>query len=303
MLQHCLESITTNYSIDLFDIFIVDNMSSDGSPEMVERHFPSVNLIRSPGNIGFGRANNLVKPFVQTPYILFLNPDTIVPKAVITKMIDFIDQHPNVALLGCRMRNPDGKPQELGLQWFPSPTKEFIRSLLVTDRNLRFFKIFLPYIDPDISQFVKKLYGGCLLARRHAMDGVGWFDERYFMYCEDVDLSYQIKKKGWDIYYLAEAEIIHVGGGASQNAGSDFATLMKAESIEKLMEKHYGPTGKWFYRAGIFTAASIRYYLLIVVHFIGLLTFRTNFASYNRSLNKYKALILWSLRLKNAIIR
>lgn len=303
MLKHCLESIANTHSMNLVEIYVVDNKSIDGSPEMVERNFPFVKLIRSPGNIGFGRANNLVKSFIQTPFVLFLNPDTIMMEGAIDGMLDFMAHHPKVALLGCLMRNLDGKPQDLGLQWFPSPAKEFIRSLLITGKQLKILKKLLPYSDPTISQYVRKLYGGCLMARCEAIDKVDWFDERYFMYCEDVDLSQQMKLLGWDLYYLAEAEIIHLGGGASENAGSDFATLMKAASVEKLMDKYYGAQGQRLYRISVFIAASIRWYILFFLSLVGLLTRGSRMQFYKRASNKYRALILWSMNLKHAIIK
>ena len=164
MLKDCLSSINRSSPEKAIDIYVVDNDSVDGSPEMVEIAFPHVTLIRSGGNIGFGRANNLTKPHVKTPFVLFLNPDTIVLKNSIFKMLHFMINHHRVALLGCGMRNPEGDYQELGIQWFPSPIKEFFGTLFITKKNYKTFKNFLPIQDPNSSNYVRKIYGGCLLA-------------------------------------------------------------------------------------------------------------------------------------------
>jgi hypothetical protein len=187
MLIKCLDSLSQIRKNLKAKIIVVDNNSSDQSIEALKKYHPEVELIESKKNIGYGRGNNLCRPVVDSEYILFLNPDTVVLKDSIEKMLENMNEDSSIGITGCKMRNLDGKLQELGIQWFPSPMKEFLRILLMSENTYKKLKSILPIFDSGKSAYVKKLYGGCMLCRKAALDNIDWFDERFFMYAEDVD--------------------------------------------------------------------------------------------------------------------
>jgi len=303
MLKDCLYSIMQTKGNLRLQIIVVDNASSDGSSEMVQNLFPEVQLINSGGNIGFARANNLAIAHSDAPFILFLNPDTLVSENSINSMVDFLRSNPSIGALGCKMKDDKGRVQPLGLQWFPSPLTELFNILFVSAKTIEKIKKYLPYKDPDQSGYVSKLYGGCLVVRRDVLEQVGYFDERFFMYGEDVDLCKRIINGGWKLYYLSEAEVIHLVGGASRKTSDQFSTLMKCESISKLMQKYYGDKGKIFYRIVVFGGSIVRLSTLLILKSVSYFSFIGRNIKYEKSYSKYIAMIKWSLDLQKPIIK
>jgi GT2 family glycosyltransferase len=247
LLRRCLASLEIHCRPDHARIVVIDNASSDGSPEMVLQEFPFATLIESGGNLGFGKAHNLIGKNYTEPFVLFLNPDTEFVEAAHERMLEVLKERADVGLVGCRMINLDGSVQPLGWQWHTSPWTELVSGLFISQWSTRFWQRLLPYHDPTKDGFVRKLYGGCLMGRRELLDRIGWFDERFFMYAEDVDLSRRVESVGSRLYYLSSAKLIHLCGSASAKAPGQFAALMQCESIAKLMEKYYGPVGSWSY--------------------------------------------------------
>lgn len=302
LLRDCLSSIPLAQGSLAVQVIVVDNDSWDGSSEMVAREFPQFHLVNSGGNIGFGKANNLARPLAEAQLVLFLNPDTVLLKDSLVPMVDFIRAHPEVGVLGCKMRYPNGNVQEQGLQYFPSPLSEFLCALFLSTSTRRRFRKFLPYLDPLQSGYVTKLYGGCLLCPKAALDRVGWFDERYFMYAEDVDLCRSILNLGLKVYYLSTAEIIHLAGGASRRAPSGFSVLMKCESIDKMMCKHYGRAGGWFYRLGTGFSSLLRVLVIALLRFVSPLFPGKSATALSGSYLKNLLMLLWALGLRKAVV-
>ena len=302
LLRNCLRSIICKDSGIHAKIIVVDNDSKDGSGEMVSSEYPEVTLINSGGNLGFGKANNLGKGHVVGDYVLFLNPDTILMDGAIEKMTNFMESHPAIGALSCKMIYPSGDVQPLGLQWFPSPMTELIKMLFVTKGTSKYLNGFIPYHDPNQSGYVNKLYGGCLLVRSAVLDEVGWFDERFFMYGEDVDLSRRIAEAGWKLYYMSDVAIIHLCGGASKKSESDFSTLMMCDSVSKLMKKYHGNWGEITYKAVIFTGSCARMLILYLMNIITNLLGRDRTQNYDRLMKKYGTMIRWSLNRKKPFI-
>lgn len=302
MLCRCLRSIASSRCTNRVDVIVVDNASSDGSREMVQAEFPTVKLVDSGANLGFGKANNLARRHVTTPLVLFLNPDTEVLEDSLRVMIEFMESHPQVGALGCKMKLPDGSVHDLGLQWFPTPWTEFLRTLVLSGHRSPWLDRWLPQVDPEAAANVSKLYGGCLLARKEVLDAVGWFDERFFMYAEDVDLCRKIRDRGAELYYLPAAEVIHVAGGTSRKARGGFSTLMMCESIAKLMHKYYGTNGKVLYRLAIFSAALGRLAALGLVAVVRPLLPRFRNRDLGAAAFKYALMLQWSLKFKKPVI-
>ena len=302
MLTECLASIEKAEQGLALQVIVVDNASRDGSREMAENQFPHFQVVNSGANIGFGKANNLARRLVRSDLVLFLNPDTVLLKNSLKPMVDFIRAHPEVGAVGCKMRYPTGEVHEQGLQYVPSPWTEFLNLLFASTETRRWFAKWLPTLNPHQSGYVVKLYGGCLLCRRDLLDKVGWFDERYFMYAEDVDLCLAIMKQKAKLYYLSTAEVIHIAGGISKNAPSGFAVLMKAESIAKFMKKHHGGLGMVLYRVVILVSASTRISLIAVGRGLAVLLGKGPESEFTRRLFKHWNLILWALGLRKPVI-
>lgn len=302
LLNNCLQSISENKNEVRMKIIVVDNDSKDGSTSMIRTEHPDVKLIESGGNFGFGRANNIAKQYIEGDSILFLNPDTIVLDDAIDRMKKVLDDNRDIGAVSCKTVYPDGEVQQLGLQWFPSPLTELINILIVTSTPNKILKKTLPYKDPLDSGYVKKLYGGCLLVRKSILDEVGWFDERFFMYGEDVDLCRRITEAGWKLYYLSNARIIHLCGGASNKSTSEYSTLMMCDSISKLMSKYYGVVGCLSYRAVIFVGSNVRLFVVLMIKIFNNLVAGSRNADYEDAVNKYKAMLKWSLNIQNPTI-
>lgn len=301
LLHDCLKSLKTSISYEKMITVVVDNASRDGSREMVNMSFPEVILLNSGGNIGFARANNLAIPYIKTPLVLYLNPDTVVFPDSIAKMIDFMAKEETVGALGCKMLWPNGETQPLGLQWFPTPLTELLGMLFISSNTIPLLKRLLPYKDPDANSYVSKLYGGCLMARKEVLDKVGYFDERFFMYGEDVDLSRRILDAGWKLFYLNDSRVVHICGGAGAGSSNQFSTLMKCESICKLMQKYYGSVGKVKYKSIVFFGSLLRLSILYLLRSTSGLV-GTKGDKYSKSIFKNIAMLKWSLGMQRPMI-
>jgi GT2 family glycosyltransferase len=268
-LKSCVQSIPETAGRFPVKVIVVDNASRDGSAQFLEHEPSRTRCLQSGKNLGFGRANNLAKPLVDSGYVLFLNPDTVLQENALTRMVDFMEAHQDVGAMGCRMVFPDGEVADQNLQWFPTPLTEFVSLAFLTYGVVRRLEGILPWNDPLKSGFVQKLYGGCLMVRTAVLENVGWFDDRFFMYAEDVDLSRRIREAGWKLYYLSEAEIMHAAGGTTKVAGREFAVLMACESMGKLIAKYQGSAAAVLYRGAVTMASTFRLCCLSAVLALG----------------------------------
>lgn len=302
MLINCLDSLERTKGSLQLQVIVVDNASRDRSREAAQNRFPQFDIFNSGGNLGFGRANNLARDRVQSDLVLFLNPDTVVLDNSLQEMVAFMRAHPEVGGLGCKMRNEAGHVHELGLQYLPSPMRQFLRQLLPGSILSRLFPRMLGRLDPLKSSEAVKLYGGCLMAPKKVLDQFGWFDERYFMYAEDADMCRCIVATGHKLYYLATTEIIHIAGGTTEKAPSGFSILMMTESVGKYIRKYYGSFGNAFYRIGTLIASTLRLVLLSLLWLPAQMMGGTETSNIRNGLFKHRILLLWSLGLKNASI-
>jgi hypothetical protein len=302
LLLRCLRSIRASQTSFPVKVIVVDNDSRDGSREAAQREFPEFNIFNSGANLGFGRANNLARPLTDTPLVLFLNPDTELKPDTLEKCVQCLREKPDVGALGCKMLYPDGTVQEQGIQWHLTPWRACVEMLLVTRNTRGRLARWLPMLDPNESSYVCKLYGGYVLGRKEVLDRAGWFDERYFMYAEDADLSRAIEALGWKLYYTAEAEVIHVCGGTSEKAPSGFSILMKQESIGRMMSKYYGLPGGILYRLGTLCGACLRLLAALMLWLTRPLCSSQRQSDGAQLFLKPRFLLLWSLGLKRASV-
>jgi GT2 family glycosyltransferase len=207
-LEPCLDSIFQGNLRCLFDVVVVDNGSTDGSQAMLRQKFPQVEIIQNDRNVGLGRASNQGIEATTGRYVLLLNNDTLVNGKSLDAMVDFLDTHPEAGAVGGMLLNPDGSFQSAD-SFFPSLLEDF---MVATRLGVLFWPTYPDRTCPDHVESVDYITSACLLLRRKALDQVGLLDEEYFIYGDEVDLQYRLKKNGWPVYYLPDATTIHYGG-------------------------------------------------------------------------------------------
>lgn len=300
LLAACLQSLREWADGLRVQTIVVDNDSRDGSRDMVAARFPEVEVINSGGNLGFGRANNLALPRVRASHVLFLNPDTELRAGALRAMLECLRAKPEVGAVGCRLTDATGRTQPLGLQVFPTPFREFVRLAFYTEALGRRWPGFFHWADAEASGFVVKIYGACLLVRREVLDRIGGFDDRYFMYCEDVDFCRRIIEGGWKLYYLNDPAIIHHGAAASSKAPGAFSVLMTCQSISQYMRKYYGWPGSVAHRLLVLLAAVIRLLTAAGLQLVGRRSADEAVRPLGHSVRRYQLLVRWALGLEKA---
>ncbi len=297
LLYNCLNSIKKS-NVNIIDrIIVVDNASSDQSRAMVETCFPEVFLINSGDNMGFGKANNIAIPHVRSAYILFLNPDTIVNSNALTQMCNFLENNDRVGAIGCKIIDAQNHIVDLPIQTELSPLKRFFLQIFFSKHTNNIIRRIYPSHNKHKSGFVSHLYGACLMVRKYVFDQVGCFDEQFFMYAEDIDLCKRIGAAGWLLYYIADVDIIHLEGGASEKAPSDFSILMMCESVSKLMKKYYGTKGELIYKSGLLISATSRLIILTLINFPSLINRSDKYHQYIHKRRKHLLVFKWCLNI------
>ena len=208
-IERCLESVRGN------EVIVVDHGSRDGTLELVRERFPEVRVIQQE-NRGMGGGNNAGMRAAQGRYTFLLNSDAWVAGDALDRLAAYLDSHPAVAVAGPRLTNPDGSLQR-SIRGFPTLWRLateyfFLRKLAPRSRLLNAF--YGGGFRHDQTGEVETLYGPALLVRREAADAVGLFDERFFMFSEETDWTYRFRQAGWTVAFVAEAEVVHVGGAS-----------------------------------------------------------------------------------------
>jgi GT2 family glycosyltransferase len=213
LLLQCLKSVYQAVCGIEKEVFVVDNGSIDGSMPVARERFPETNLIENPKNLGFAKANNQAMGLSTGEYILLLNPDTLVTNGAIEKLVSFMKAHPEAGGAGVQLLNSDGTRQN-SIANFPSLATELINKSLL---RWLFPKIF-PGKERSYSEpiEVESVIGACMILRREAMEQVGGLDEDYFLFLEETDWCYRIRKAGWKIYHIPQAEIYHFQGKSAE---------------------------------------------------------------------------------------
>lgn len=223
------------------EVIVVDNASDDGSVEMVRQKFPDVKLFANEHNLGFAAANNIGMKAASGEFILLLNPDTIVQEDTFKVMIDVLDNNEDVGLAGCKILNPDGTLQLACRRSFPTPWIAFTKIIGLSalfPKSRLFSKYNLEYLNPDESYEVDAVSGSFMFLRRSVMDRVGGLDEQFFMYGEDLDWSYRVKREGWKIYYVHSTQIVHYKGQSVRRSDIDEVKLFY-EAMRVFVQKYF----------------------------------------------------------------
>lgn len=240
LLLQCLNSIYDSGSHSVFEIIVVDNGSSDDSVSLVEKHFPGVILIQNNQNLGFAKANNHGISKAGGRYYLLLNSDTIVLPGTLDELVHVADHYPDVGVISPKVLNMDDSLQE---SWASFPT--FWSELIGRNfRHRRSVKYLPSAYDVDW------ITGACMLVRSETVRTVGAMDEDYFMYSEEADWCFRIKKTGWKIWYLSNAVIYHLGGGSAKRSSLTQLVLLYQSKL-LFFRKHYGVAQAIMLRYGL----------------------------------------------------
>jgi hypothetical protein len=249
LLRRCLESLVLPRGT--FEVIVVDNASSDGSPETVRTDFPHVRLVRNDENRGFPSANNQGLDLSNGRTLLLLNPDTEVVGDALATMVGYMDAHPEVGGLGPQLCNPDGSLQS-SRRRFPTLSTALVESTVIQEwwkdnRILR--RYYMSDTPDDAIQPVDWVVGACLLVRREAYEQAGGLDEGFFMYSEEMDWCRRIRDAGWEIVYLPTATVIHHEGKSSEQVVAERHIRFQSSKV-RYFRKHHGSVQgeviRWF---------------------------------------------------------
>jgi len=274
-----IESVEKNYPQEVksgkFEMIVCDNSSTDGSLEAFEDYkkkskIKIMHVVDNGGNIGFSAGNNKGVPYAKGKYVLFLNPDTIVYPKTLTYMLDFMEAHPDVGASSCKLINKDGALDFNCHRGFPTPWNSFcyFSGLQRIFPHSRTFSGYTQgWKDLKTSHEVDAIEGAFMLMPYEVGKKVGWWDEDYFFYGEDLQFSYDIRKLGYKIYYLGEVSIMHIGGAASgikkKTANITIANIETKRKLQnarfeamkifykKNYEKSYPALVKWIMFGGV----------------------------------------------------
>jgi GT2 family glycosyltransferase len=247
-LRDCLNSIRQTGTSCVREVIVVDNASQDGSPEMVEEEFPEVDLIRAGDNLGFARANNLAMKHAKGSIFALVNSDVIVHPGCLERLAGFLDQHPDVGLVGPRVIGRDGHLQRT-CHRVPTVWNTVCRVVAI-DRIFPHWRLFSGFEMPpqyhDKCAEVEVLSGCFWVAKKMAVNEVGGLDERFFFYGEDIDWCKRFWDAGWRLMFIPEATATHFGGASSANAPLRFSIEIHRANL-KYWQKHHGIVGRSIY--------------------------------------------------------
>lgn len=249
-LEQCLHSVQKATETIEAEIFVVDNNSVDGSAQLVREKFPHIHFIKNKENVGFSKANNQAIRQAKGKYILLLNPDTVVEENTFQKVLHFMDEHPDAGGLGVKMIDGKGNFLPESKRGLPTPWVAFYKMFGISrlfPKSKKFGKYHLSYLDENEIHEVEVLAGAFMLLRKSVLDKIGLLDETFFMYGEDIDLSYRITQAGYKNYYFPETTIIHYKGESTKKGSLNYVKVFYNAMII-FARKHFSSG-----RAGLFS--------------------------------------------------
>lgn len=248
------------------EVIVVDNNSVDGSQEMVRSRFPEFKLIDNKENVGFSKANNIGIRESTGEYVLLLNPDTVVEEDTFKKCIDFMDTHTGAGALGVKMVDGTGDFLPESKRGLPTPMVAFYKVFGLSrffPNSKTFNRYHLGFLDPDEIHPVDVLSGAFMFIRKSVLDKVGLLDEDYFMYGEDIDMSYRIQKAGWTNYYFPKTRIIHYKGESTKRGSLNYVRIFYGAMIT-FARKNFSPQWAGLYTVMIYFAIVLRAMITLV---------------------------------------
>lgn len=242
-LGKCIDSIVRTCKAVDYEVIVVDNASKDGSSDYIKKNFPKVKLISNKKNAGFSKANNQGIKKSRGEYVLFLNPDTIVFDKTISSMIEFMEEYKDAGAATCKVQLADGRIDDASHRGFPTPWNAFshFSGLSKIFKNSKLFTGYsLGWKDLNQTHTIDALAGAFMITRRKAGEEVGWWDEDFFWYGEDLDFCYRLKEKGWKIYYVPNVTVLHykgISGGIQKH--SQHLTTADEETRKRAQEARF----------------------------------------------------------------
>jgi GT2 family glycosyltransferase len=254
--RQCLDSLATQVDRSNAEIIVVDNESSDGTFELVRDHYPDVKLIKSGGNLGFAKANNIGIAYSRGKYLFLVNSDVVLRDDCISNLCKFMEDHPEAGMVGPKILNSDLTLQD-SCKEFPTLWNTFCRALALDSifPNSKLFagQLMRYWAHNDVRPV--DILSGCFwVIRRRALEKVGLLDEQFFMYAEDKDWCKRFWDAGWSVLYFPGAEAIHFGGGSSSREPVRFALELNRANL-RYWKKHYG------------TVRQLGFRLLLLLHY------------------------------------
>lgn len=256
ILFDCLSTIFSNKDGISIEVIVVDNASSDGSPDMVKKEFPGVRLIQNTQNQGFAKANNQGIKISIGRFILLLNSDTLITDNAFKKMVEWMDTHKEVGVATCCLKNEDGSVQPTG-GFFPNLPRLLLWQLFIDD-----LIPISPY-HPKLGFYNKEreldwVTGAFFMMNREIIKNIGLMDENFFMYAEELEYCYRIKKSGVKIYYTPQVSVIHLG---FKSSSKEKAILGEYRSLKYFYSKYYTKIEQFFASLILKTGALLRFAL------------------------------------------
>ncbi len=260
LLLRCLEHVYDTTRQVAFEVFVVDNASSDGSVAAVRSRFPEVQLIENNENVGFARANNQAMAVVRGRFLLLLNTDAFLHPAAVKTLVAHMDAYPDTGAAGCRLFYEDGTLQR-SCSAFPTVLTELWQGLWLDrlfPRHPLFGSYMMTYWNLDDLREVDAVLGACMIIRPSALKQVGPFNEQYFMYSEEIDLCYRLKQGGWKIRFVPTATATHIWGGSARQVHPAKTFLRLYESRVQFFRSHYGRLRTWLYKLVLLLGSILR---------------------------------------------
>lgn len=259
-LEKCLYSVQKAITDIETEIFVIDNNSTDGSVAYLQPIFPQIIFISNKHNTGFGKACNQGLALSSGKYILFLNPDTLVAPDSFTRCINKFETDTTFGAIGVKMVDGDGKFLKESKRSLPEPLSSLYKLFGLSGlfpKSTIFSKYNLGYLDENQNHEVDVLCGAFMMIKKTVLDKTGGFDEAFFMYGEDIDLSYRILKAGYANYYLSETTIIHFKGESTDKGSLKYIKAFYGAMII-FVNKHYNGLQKFFFKGLLFAGIAVR---------------------------------------------
>lgn len=253
-----------------FEFWIVDNASKDGSVEAINRQYPDVKVIANARNAGFTEANNQAIRECAGEYVFCLNPDTICRDGAIDRMVEYLDEHPTVGIVGSKLLNPDGSLQSSCRNFMT--TRRLILQHMLPWRKISpklAGKISLAYWGHDSTRSVDWLLGASLMIRRECLDQIGLKDESYFIFHEDSDWCFQAKKAGWKVVFVHDAEIVHYGSSTVGKLWGANLNIEVYKAQHHFIRKNLGTKELFWHRIFLIVLLNLRLSKLRIMKAIG----------------------------------
>lgn len=268
-IEQCLFSVLKASESFECEVFVVDNNSVDGSVTLIKEKFPQVNLIVNKTNTGFSVANNQALRIAKGEYVLLLNPDTVVQEDTFTKILAFMDEHPGAGGLGVKMLDGQGNFAPESKRGLPTPRVAFYKMFGFSrffPKSRRFGRYHLSYLPEDELCEIDVMSGAFMLIRKSVLDKIGLLDETFFMYGEDIDLSYRITQAGYKNYYFPQTQIIHYKGESTKRSSLNYVVIFyKAMAI--FSKKHFSGSNAFWFNALIHLAIFLKAGLALLSRF------------------------------------